>query len=104
MKLEQYIKELQELLEKHGDLTLYTASDDEGNEYNRVHYGPSLRYLPEGESDYRPETLIPCKEEEEDIKDWIEENFWCPEDMFDEETGEVIQEELDKLKPVILLN
>ena len=42
MKLTKYIEKLQELLEEHGDLELIYSSDDEGNNYNRVHYEPSL--------------------------------------------------------------
>ena len=36
MKLSNYIKYLQEALEKHGDLTVVYASDDEGNNYQKV--------------------------------------------------------------------
>ena len=42
MKLTTYIKKLQELLTEHGDLELIYSSDDEGNNYDKVHYEPSL--------------------------------------------------------------
>lgn len=42
MKLTKYIEKLQELLEEHGDLELIYSSDDEGNNYNKVNYEPSL--------------------------------------------------------------
>ena len=42
MKLTKYIEKLQELLNEHGDLELIYSSDDEGNNYSKVHYAPSL--------------------------------------------------------------
>ena len=42
MKLTKYIEKLQELLAEHGDLELIYSSDDEGNNYNKVHYEPSI--------------------------------------------------------------
>ena len=42
MKLTKYIEKLQELLKEHGDLELIYSSDDEGNNYSKVHYEPSL--------------------------------------------------------------
>ena len=42
MKLTKYIEKLQELLEEHGDLELIYSSDDEGNNYDKVHYEPSI--------------------------------------------------------------
>ena len=45
MNLNKYIARLVELVEsnpKYGELTVITASDDEGNDYNEVHFDPSL--------------------------------------------------------------
>ena len=42
MRLTKYIEKLQELLAEHGDLELIYSTDDEGNNYNKVHYEPSL--------------------------------------------------------------
>lgn len=42
MKLTKYIEKLQELLAEHGDLELIYSKDDEGNGYEKVHYGPSV--------------------------------------------------------------
>jgi len=36
MKLNEYIKELQEMADKHGDLEVIYSSDDEGNRYDTV--------------------------------------------------------------------
>lgn len=57
MKLANYIKELQDLLEEHGDLDLYTSSDDEGNSYNKVFCSPEIRYLAASENKWRPDHL-----------------------------------------------
>jgi len=70
MKLSQHIKQLQEVLEKEGDLECYTASDDEGNSYRKLcsncwaGYTPELEYIlesvfyPDDEDDYSIEELI----------------------------------------------
>jgi hypothetical protein len=45
MKLSKYLEELQKFAKEHPealDLECYTASDDEGNDYNSVHYSASL--------------------------------------------------------------
>ena len=50
MKLEEYIESLTELVNKHPEYLEYyvvTASDDEGNSYNAVHYIPSLMFVDE---------------------------------------------------------
>lgn len=44
MKISEMIKNLQEFMEEYGDLECWYASDDEGNNYNAVHYEPSLYY------------------------------------------------------------
>jgi hypothetical protein len=42
MKLKQYIAALQEIADKHSDLTVIYASDSEGNYFNEVYYTPSV--------------------------------------------------------------
>jgi len=45
MKLQEYMSNLNELTDKHPeylDLEVVTASDDEGNDFNIVHYAPSV--------------------------------------------------------------
>ena len=44
MKLSKYIQDLQKLLKEHGDLEIIYASDDEGNDHNKVSYTPSMVY------------------------------------------------------------
>ena len=38
--LSTYINNLQNLLDKHGDIPIVYSSDDEGNYYDYVHYDP----------------------------------------------------------------
>jgi len=76
MKLTEYIKGLQDLLEEHGDLDCYYAIDDEGNSYQKVNYNGELRYLlPEEKDDYSVEHLYG-----EDEFDYLKE-----EDDYDDE-------------------
>ena len=50
MKLSKYIEELQYILDTEGDdLFLVYSKDDEGNEFSRVHYKPTLGYFDQGE-------------------------------------------------------
>lgn len=41
MKLSEYIKKLEELQKKHGDVTIIYATDSEGNDYCEVQFNPS---------------------------------------------------------------
>lgn len=47
MILKEYIKYLQKLAEKHGDAEVWYATDEEGNSYDAVVFGPSVVYIPE---------------------------------------------------------
>ena len=47
MKLKLYIKELQAVLEKHGNLECYYAHDDEGNVYQQVRMVGSIGFVDE---------------------------------------------------------
>lgn len=42
MKLKAYIKKLQAIAKKHGDLNVVYSCDDEGNEFKMVAYNPSV--------------------------------------------------------------
>ena len=42
MKVSDFIKALEEIKKEHGDLELIYSSDDEGNEFDRVCYSPSV--------------------------------------------------------------
>ena len=41
MKATKFIKELQELVDKYGDLELVYAKDDEGNGFSKLSFGPT---------------------------------------------------------------
>lgn len=45
MKISKMIKNLQEFMDKHGDLECWYATDDEGNGHYKVYYDPSLYYV-----------------------------------------------------------
>ena len=47
MKISTMIKNLQEFMNKNGDLECYYAVDDEGNGYQPVFYAPSKFYIDE---------------------------------------------------------
>ena len=47
MKISEMIKNLQEFMDKHGDLDCWYAKDDEGNGYQEVSYDSSLYYVDE---------------------------------------------------------
>ena len=57
MTLQEYITGLTTFLELHPeyeDLTVYTACDDEGNNYSKVYYDPSVFFMNE-EGDFLTE-------------------------------------------------
>ena len=41
MKLNEYIKQLQEVKRKHGNLECIYSIDDEGNDFHSIHYSPT---------------------------------------------------------------
>lgn len=54
----EIIKELQDLVAVHGDLNVWAASDDEGNEYNQL-WIPQVGYVPKaGAGDYRQDCIM----------------------------------------------
>ena len=61
MKLKEYLKKLEDLYEKYGDIELYYSIDDEGNDYREVYYNPSFNYLTKEENE-----LVTPEELEED--------------------------------------
>ena len=59
MVLKDYIKKLQELEAKHGgDLLMISASDDEGNDYNEVHYDPTAGNFKKRDREWQVEGKI----------------------------------------------
>lgn len=82
MKLSTYIKQCQELLDKHGDTELlYQSKDAEGNGYNQVYYSPSVRLMSPHDSEYSPDDLIPVREEEQSEEEYLDENMLDAEDL-----------------------
>ena len=65
MKISGMIKNLQELMEKHGDLDCWYAVDDEGNGYQKIHYEPVLYYVPKCDSVYADYAYISIKDVED---------------------------------------
>jgi len=62
MKLSKYIAGLQRVMNSHGDLDCYYATDDEGNGYKHVFYTGSIFFVHKYEANsYNPEL---CQEEE----------------------------------------
>jgi len=56
MKLSKVISELQEVLQKEGDLDCYFASDDEGNSYQKQWCtGTVMGIRKQDKDNYRPE-------------------------------------------------
>ena len=41
MKLNEYIKQLQEVKRKHGNLECIYSIDDEGNDFHSIYYSPT---------------------------------------------------------------
>jgi hypothetical protein len=50
MKLSEYISQLKDFMDEYGDLNCFYSSDNEGNNYQKVVYGPSKFFTtnPEG--------------------------------------------------------
>ena len=51
MKVSEMIKNLQDFMDRYGDLDCWYTVDDEGNGFQKVHYRPST-YLLDTSSDY----------------------------------------------------
>lgn len=49
MTLKEYAAKLTELAEKHPDLEVIYAKDDEGNDFRPVHFGPTLGNYGDGQ-------------------------------------------------------
>ena len=48
MKIEEYIKNLQEIADKHPNLDVIYATDDEGNDYSLVSFTPTIGQFSKG--------------------------------------------------------
>lgn len=56
----EYIKHLNEFVKNHPEsamLQVYTASDDEGNSYNPVHFTPSILHIDGNGETYSSEDI-----------------------------------------------
>ena len=60
MKISELVKNLQEILEKYGDLDLITAIDDEGNGFNEIYFEPSIGYYEDHEFDQDVSEINAC--------------------------------------------
>lgn len=49
MKLQEYINNLQKVLDEHGDLDVVYAVDDEGNGFGEVHFTPTVGHYSDRE-------------------------------------------------------
>lgn len=69
MKISEMINNLQEFMDKHGDIDCWYSEDDEGNGYKEVHYDPSLYYVDEDNNVYTDiEDVEYCDLSIEDVK------------------------------------
>lgn len=57
MKISEMIKNLVGFMAEHGDIDCWYATDDEGNEYHKVYFDPSLRYV-DGEGEIYDEERL----------------------------------------------
>ncbi len=67
MKISEMIKNLQEFMAENGDLECWYAVDDEGNEYQAIHYTPSKYYINEYDEVRQLEDI---EYDEEDVEDY----------------------------------
>lgn len=65
MKISDMIKNLYAFMDEHGDVDCWYAADDEGNEYNRVYFKPSLLYVNDYDDVFREEDI--ADEDPEDV-------------------------------------
>lgn len=53
MKISETIKNLKEIVKQYGDLDCWSAKDDEGNGYDKIHFDPTVMFRPCDETDLR---------------------------------------------------
>ena len=58
MKLSEYIKNLNETFKSYGDLDVVYSIDDEGNDFNRIAFAPSVGHYFEEEREWITEEDI----------------------------------------------
>ena len=68
MKLSDYIKELTDILEEHGEHECYYARDSEGNGFHSVSYSPTRMYKVKGSDEYY-EDLYNMDEERHELEE-----------------------------------
>lgn len=66
MKLEEHIKNLQEIAQKYPNLDVVYSADDEGNSYGKIHYSPRVGSYNSGEREWIPESLFSDYEGDEE--------------------------------------
>lgn len=70
--LSKYIEELQDILDKEGDLPLIFSSDDEGNSYQKVEYlDDNPVFVENFEDSYFIDSVI----KEEELSDYDQEDL-----------------------------
>lgn len=72
MKISEMIKNLQEVIEEHGDIEVWYAVDDEGNAYHPIYFKPSVYYVNQYGEVFHEEDL-----EDEDPNDIAELKHIC---------------------------
>jgi hypothetical protein len=65
MKISEMIENLKKFKDKHGDIECWYAVDDEGNDYKRVYFHPSLYYVNDSNKVY--EYRIECSSSIENV-------------------------------------
>jgi hypothetical protein len=53
MKASELIRNLQALIEKHGDQNVISSSDDEGNSYRSIYYEPTAGFFDDSEREFQ---------------------------------------------------
>lgn len=72
MTISEMIKNLEDVMEEHGDIEVWYAEDDEGNNYYPVYWSPSVYYVNKYDEVFHEEDL-----EDEDPDDIAELQHIC---------------------------
>lgn len=72
MTISEMIKNLEDVMEEHGDIEVWYAEDDEGNNYYPVYWSPSVYYVNKYDEVFHKEDL-----EGEDPEDIAELQHIC---------------------------
>ena len=74
MILSEYIKSLKEIFTDNGDLEVVYSIDDEGNDFNKVFFNPSIGHYSSQNREYYDENSVEEKNEEIDMNEGNEED------------------------------